>query len=465
MDHSKPADGLGHGRLPSRGRVPLLMQAASPRARAHRMGVVLVLCCVALLVSAVVPPSPAMRPASVRAFPNAHRGAAVATPTPRVVPAARAAPGAAPAAPRVPDSITAALTQDIAGMTLDEELGQLFIAEFTGTDFNASNATMVAQLHAGGIILYSVSIQSAAQTRALIASAQAHASMPLLVALDEEGGWVDRLQQLDGSRPSATQIGATGSTSYAYQQGERVARDMAALGFNLDLAPDVDVQLVAGPDQLTRTFGATPGTVITMAGAFLAGLQSQPGVAGTLKHFPGLGAATSDAHKDLPVINRTRAQIEAVELAPYRALIASGQAQVIMATDVLMPALDPNLPAELSPAIMTGVLRNELGFNGVVVTDALYMAGVADTYGMPQAAVMAIAAGDDLLLGPWTPEQMGPMIDALRTAVQNGTLSKARIDQSVRRILLLKMRMGLLPLPSATAHAINQTDVSAWAQR
>ena len=188
---------------------------------------------------------------------------------------------------------------------------------------------------------------------------------------------MDRLAQIDGNHPGAPEIGATGSTTYAYQQGAKMAQDMTSLGFNLDLAPDVDVKLVDGRDLLCRTFGSTPGTVTQLAGAYLNGLQ-QNGVVGTLKHFPGLGDALGDAHLSLPVINRTRDQIESVELAPYRSMINSGQVQMVMTTDLLLPSVDPVLPAELSPSIITGVLRSELGFDGVVMTDALYMQGISD---------------------------------------------------------------------------------------
>ncbi len=337
--------------------------------------------------------------------------------------------------------------QMIGKMSLSEELGQLFVAELTGTDMNANNIAMISQLHAGGIILYAFSMQTAQQTQALIHSSQANAKIPLIVSVDEEGGCVDRLTNIYGSHPGAPEIGATGSTTYAYQQGAKMAQDMTSLGFNLDLAPDVDVKLVDGRDLLCRTFGSTPGTVTQLAGAYLNGLQ-QNGVVGTLKHFPGLGDALGDAHLSLPVINRTRDQIESVELAPYRTLINSGQVQMVMTTDLLMPSIDPVLPAKLSPSIITGILRSELGFDGVVITDALYMQGISDKWGMPQAGVMAIQAGDDMFLGPWSAGQMSAMISALKTALKNGSISKARIDQSVRRILTLKMRMGLIPLPA-----------------
>jgi beta-N-acetylhexosaminidase len=332
-------------------------------------------------------------------------------------------------------------------MTLNEELGQLFLVALEGTTYNANNAAMIEQQHAGGILLYTDNMTSKEQTRALVAAAQAHADFPLLVLTDEEGGYVDRLTQFYGWRPSATDIGATGSTSFAQAQGLQTGKDMSALGFNADFAPDVDVQLVAGPDQVTRTFGSTPAAVTSLAGAYLTGMQSA-GVAVCLKHFPGLGAATSDAHLGLPVIKRTRDQIESVELAPYRALIATGQVGMVMSTDLLMRALDPTLPAELSPAIINGVLRQELGFDGVVITDALYMQGIAKTYNQTQAAALAIEAGDDMLVGAFTPIQVTWMEDGITQALANHQITKQRVDQSVLRILKLKLRMGMIPAPA-----------------
>lgn len=335
-------------------------------------------------------------------------------------------------------------------MSLDDKLGQLFVVALSDTDYNANNAAMVERMHAGAIILYTANMVSKDQTRKLIATAQAHATLPLLVLTDEEGGWVDRLIQFYGWRPSASEIGYTGDPKYATAQGLQTGKDMRALGFNADFAPDVDVQLVNGPDQSTRTFGTTPEGVTRMAGAYLTGMQNA-GIVACLKHFPGLGAATVDAHRDLPKIDRTIDQIEAVELAPYRNLIATGQVQMIMSTDLLMTAIDKNLPAELSPAIMTGVLRDELGYDGVVVTDALYMQGIAKKYSMATAAAMAIEAGNDMMEGAFSAYSVADMKQAIVDAMNRGDITPQRIDESVRRILLLKMRMGILPIPAGVA--------------
>jgi beta-N-acetylhexosaminidase len=426
----------------------------------------MVLLAVALLSAcgaggSLVDHTPGGRQIAGEGAPNAASATATATTTTGATSGPTYPPSWSPASAYVLDRIA---LQRIAQMSLDEELGQLFLADFIGSNLPPSDAGMIEQLHAGGIILYARSLLSAPQAQAMIAAAQAHATLPLLVTLDEEGGGVDRLRGIFPPRPSARTMSNSHSTAYAQRQGAGIGANMMSLGLNLDFAPDVDVQLVAGPDLGSRNFGTDPATVTSYAGAFLAGLQSA-GPVGCLKHFPGLGAATIDAHMGLPLITRTHDQIEATELAPYRNLIATGQVQCIMDTDLLMPALDPSLPAELSPTIINGVLRGELGFDGVVITDALYMDGIAARYSMPEAGVLAIQAGNDMLDGPWTPGQMSAMIQALKEALASGQLTKDRIDQSVRRILVLKMRMGLLPLlpikpPTDTSNATNSSNTS-----
>ncbi len=330
-----------------------------------------------------------------------------------------------------------------AGMSLDDKLGQLIIIQFTEQDYTPLQQELVQPFHPGGVILYDYAMGSADQVRNLLAGAQADSPIPMLTMTDLEGGGVDHLARYVGPHMSAPAMAASGDPTVATQAGVKFAQDMQSLGFNTDLAPDVDVALVNGPDQWGRTFGSTPQPVITYAGAFLQGLQSQ-NVVGCLKHFPGLGDATTDAHADLPIINRSRDEIEATELAPYRALIATGQVQMIMSTDLLMPALDPNLPAEISRPIITGVLRNELHYNGVAITDALYMKGISDKYPFVQAAVMAIEAGNDMIMAPFAPNMISGIIDWLKGDIANGNYSMAQLDASVTRILALKLRFHLL---------------------
>src|SRR6266436_6243010 len=215
---------------------------------------------------------------------------------------------------------------------------------------------------------------------------QQYADFPLLVSTDEEGGaYVHRLSHIYGPRMSASDIAATGDVNVATQQGLKAAHDLLALGINENLAPDVDVNLVNGYDMVTRTFGNTTQSVIKFSGAYMKALQG-PGVVACIKHYPGLGDAVTDAHTSLPVVNRTKDQIYSVELAPFKAFIQSPDRLLnpgmIMPTNVLMPAIDPKYPAELSHIFMTDILRKQFGYDGVVLTDALWMTGIAQHWNL-----------------------------------------------------------------------------------
>jgi beta-N-acetylhexosaminidase len=337
----------------------------------------------------------------------------------------------------------------VSHMTLDEELGQLIMVEYADTSYSSDLDTMINKLHAGGVIMYEFQMNTFNQTKHDIATMQQRASIPLLISTDEEGGpYVHRLSHIYGYRMSATDIANTGNPAVATQQGHKAAHDLLSLGINENLAPDVDVNLVNGYDMVTRTFGNTPQTVITYAGAYTKALQ-EDGVVACIKHYPGLGDATPDAHTTLPVVNRTRDQIYSVELAPFKAFIQSPDRLLnpgmIMPTDVLMPAIDPVYPAELSHIFMTDILRKQFGYDGVVLTDALYMQGITQKWNMYQAAVMALNAGNDMILGPTGADQMLATINALKVALQNGTLSKARVDEAATRIIALKMEYHLMP--------------------
>ncbi|HYT35451.1 MAG TPA: glycoside hydrolase family 3 N-terminal domain-containing protein [Ktedonobacteraceae bacterium] len=337
----------------------------------------------------------------------------------------------------------------VSRMSLDVELGQLIMVEYSDTYYSSDLDTMVNKLHAGGVIMYEFQMNTFNQTKHDIAQMQQHATFPLLISTDEEGGpYVHRLSHIDGYRMSATDIYNTGNPAVATQQGHKTAHDLAALGINEDLAPDVDVNLVNGYDMVTRTFGNDTASVIKFAGAYMQAMQSY-GVIACIKHYPGLGAAVTDAHKGLPVVNRSRQQLYDVELAPFKAFIQTqnklDNPGMIMPTDVLMPAIDPVYPAELSHIFMTDILRKQFGYDGVVLTDALYMQGITQKWSMPEAAVLALQAGNDMLLGPNGTGQMIEMLNAIKQALKDGRLTKARIDEAATRIIALKMQYHLMP--------------------
>src|SRR6266487_1937571 len=290
----------------------------------------------------------------------------------------------------------------VARMSLAEKLGQMIMTESEQNAYSDDLDYMITQLHVGGMIMYDSHLQTTSQARATTSLAQQRAQIPLLISVDEEGGaYVNRLKHIYGARPGPWEIYQKGSLSFARQQGVKMAHDLLSIGLNTDLAPDVDVMIVPGIDTAGRTFGTTAAAVIKYA-------------------------------------------------APYKTFINSPnplmQPAMIMSTDVLMPAIDPKMPAELSHIFMTDILRKEFGYDGVVLTDALYMGGISARWSEPQAAVLAIQAGNDMILGPMGSARTAAVIEALKQALHDGRLSMARVNEAVTRIIALKMQYHLMPV-------------------
>ncbi|WIG57501.1 MAG: Beta-hexosaminidase [Ktedonobacterales bacterium] len=361
-------------------------------------------------------------------------------------------------------------------MSLDEKLGQMFLIETGWQNYNGDTDNMVAGMHAGAMIIYQQNMATYGQLQSYIAAIQAHAKIPLLMSMDEEGGVVDRLGYLgfEPPLPAAQDLAASGNPNNATRAGAAAAKEMIALGINTDLAPVADVRTNPYAVEYTRIFGDDPQTVTTYAGAFLQGLQSN-GVIGCVKHWPGLGDVALDPHETLPTNDRTLAQLQSVDFAPFKALLPLNPG-MIMVTHIIVSAIDPTMPATLSPKLVDGVLRGQLGYQGVVMTDSLYMKGISDRYSLPEAGVLAVIAGDDLLEGAYDTTSMSAMIAALKQAISSGRITIDRINQSVRRILMLKIRYGMLPLrqvpgspqlasiPGAASapSAIADADVPKW---
>jgi beta-N-acetylhexosaminidase len=346
------------------------------------------------------------------------------------------------------DLVNQTVNYTMSQMTLDEKIGQMMMFETYAQSWNSTMVSMVSQMHAGAIIIYKKNMVSPSQLTTFISTSQAHTTIPMFVTMDEEGGNVDRLGDMGFSAPlpSATYLGSTGNPQLAAQAGARAAADLAKYGINTDLAPVVDVRLIPNQIEGPRLYGNDPATVTAFAGAFLQGLQ-QNHIIACLKHWPGIGDAAQDPHLTLPVINRTLPQLESTEFAPFRNLLKDNPG-MIMVTHVILSAIDPNMPSSLSPKVVQDVLRDELGYQGVIITDNLWMQGVSSRYSLGQAAVLAIQAGDDLLEGAWDPSHLQLMINAVKSAVTSGQISVSRIDQSVRRLLTLKATYGILPLHS-----------------
>lgn len=389
------------------------------------------------------------------------------TATPTLTATATTAPTATPQPPG--NALTAYAQSYVNGMSLDAKIGQLLYAQsYSGGVYQDPTSTLIRTYQPGGLIIYQGELQSATQAKTYFQRIQADAHLPVLIGTDNEGGGEWRLQNIFPTPiPSAADVGNSNDPQYAYQQGARMAQMSLSIGMNVDLAPVVDV----APNPYSRDFGTTPAQVSKMAGAWMQGLQDN-GVIGTLKHFPGLGGTSLDPHSGLPVINHSRSVIESVDLAPYRNLINSDDPPgIIMSTDILMTAVDPTVPAEVSYPIITGLLRNELHYNGVVMTDALYMGGMGQymcsvdhvspcnplTYAhdnpsvLTRLGIMALQAGDDMILGTFSLANTQAMVVGIKAAINNGTLTLTRIDQSVLRIITLKLRSGLLKMPASSS--------------
>jgi beta-N-acetylhexosaminidase len=288
----------------------------------------------------------------------------------------------------------------------------------------------------------------------LVHNLQTHANQSLIIATDEEGGIVDRLAPYYGPTPSPQELAATGNPQQAYAQAQLDAGRLRASGINTDFAPLADVYQGGAVSQ-SRMFGTTPGQVITYAGAFLDGLQ-QNGVMGTLKHWPGIGSAPANPDFGLPTITHSQAQLNAIDFATFRALL-SHQPGMIMVTHVIVPAYDPSEPASLSPVLINQMLRGQLGYQGVVITDAMDAIGLQQfmqqqgykdpAQGIAEASVRAILAGNDIIECPIEPDRLAAVVSAVTDAVQTGRISQDRLRQSLRRIIALKVRMGLITLP------------------
>jgi len=328
-------------------------------------------------------------------------------------------------------------------MSLEEKTGQMIACSYSGQFVNKDSETLkrlehlIVERKIGGLILFGGQVY---ETACLTNSVQKMAKVPILIASDFERGAGNQIQGAV-EFPPLMAIGATCSEEQAYLMGKITALEGRAMGIHLTYAPVADVNInPLNPIINTRSLGEDPREVSRLSTAFIKGCQEN-GLMATAKHFPGHGDTDLDSHSVLPVVSGDRSRLEKVELYPFKKAIEAG-VQAIMTAHLQLPALDstPNLPATLSPLILTGLLRGELGFKGLIVTDAMGMGGVTSLYSPQEAALKAIQAGVDMVLLPPTPDEV---IDSLIQAVKAGQISEARIESSVRRILEAKARLGL----------------------
>lgn len=335
-------------------------------------------------------------------------------------------------------------------MTLEDKLWQLFFVtpEALGGEGckRAVNDEFRENAEAkpvGGIILFAENVSSYSQTSAFLADMSSCFSVEPFLGVDEEGGTVSRLgsKGIITNNGSMSRIGASGDPSKAAEVGTRLGTELKALGFNLDFAPVADVLINENNTEIgNRSFGTDPETVSEMVVAETAAMQNE-GVSAVLKHFPGHGSTSNNSHNGTSVSQRTLEQLHESELKPFSAGIEAGADFVLVSHMSLPKVVGDNTPCSLSAYIISDLLKDELSFGGVVITDALNMGAVSNIYNSGEAAVAAIEAGADMLL---MPENLDEAYSALLAAVENGRVSEERIDESVLRILRVKEKRDII---------------------
>lgn len=325
----------------------------------------------------------------------------------------------------------------LADLSLEQKVGQVIMGGFPDPAADAATLAAVRDGSLGNVILFARNCPDAESVVALNGALQAAAPIPLLIAADQEGGLVTRLNVGATLTPGAMALGATGDTGLAEGIAAMMADELRGVGINVCLAPTADVNAnPANPVIGVRAFGEDPHQVARFVVATVRGLQGQ-GVAACAKHFPGHGDTGIDSHLALPRIDRGLADLERVDLVSFRAAIAAG-VRLVMTTHIQFPALDPDHPSTLSHAILTGLLCERLGFQGVVITDSMEMRGITQDRTPAEACLAAFAAGADIVCPSHERADQAGAHALILAAVRDGRVPLARLDEAVTRVLALK---------------------------
>lgn len=365
---------------------------------------------------------------------------------------AKPAQPSAPSPTVTPSPAKDPITELVAGMSLMEKIGQMVVVGMEGTQVQPEIISMIKDRHAGGIILFGNNLVTPDQTVQLLnalkqVNQDAGAKLPLLLSADQEGGRVTRLPKEIKAFPPSRTVGNTNEPKYAGRVGSALGKAMKAVGFNMNYAPVMDVN--TNPDNPVigdRAFGITAENVSIMGVQEMLGIKSQ-GVIPVVKHFPGHGDTSVDSHKGLPVVEHDLERLRSVELVPFVAAIKE-EVPVVMVAHILMTKLDPGVPASMSRVVIQDILRGEMHYQGVVITDDMTMEAVGKTMAIGPAAVQAVLAGADLVLVGHDPAQQKAVFDALAEAAQSGQLPVMKIDESVARIAKLKQGFALSDKPT-----------------
>jgi beta-N-acetylhexosaminidase len=343
-------------------------------------------------------------------------------------------------------------------LSMKEKIGQLFMCGFDGWEPTTEIESLIAEYGIGGVIYFRRNLQEASQVEELSVKLQTAATIPLFIAIDQEGGMVVRLEQGVTVMPGAMAQGAAGDERLTYEAAKWSGAELRAMGVNMNFAPCLDVNNnPLNPVIGVRSYGENPKHVAKLGAAAIHGYRDG-GIIAVAKHFPGHGDTASDSHHELPAVLHDIERLNAVELAPFRKAIEQG-VDAVMTAHVVFPAFEPdNVPATLSRKILTDLLRNHLGFLGVIVTDCLEMSAIAETLGVARGAVEAIKAGADIVLVSHRSARQTAALEAVMEAVMTGEIPEFRINEAARRVWGLKEKQGLF---LSTAPAMNRVSAEA----
>ncbi len=342
------------------------------------------------------------------------------------------------------------LKEQIMGMSLDEKIGQMVIVGLDGYTVDEQARQMIEEYDVGGFILFKSNIQNSNQMLELLNSLKSENranKVPLFLSVDEEGGRVSRLPDEFIKIPSNKTIGKLNNSSVSHQVGSIIGEELKSFGMNMDFAPVLDINSnPKNPVIGDRSFGTVPDLVSKLGVQTMKGLQSQ-NIIPVVKHFPGHGDTSTDSHVGLPKVNNDLKRLRSFELRPFQNAIENG-AEAVMVAHILLPKIDPKNPASFSKTIISDILRTEMNYDGVVITDDFTMGAIVKNYNIGQAAVKSILAGSDIVLVCHDFEKQKTVISALKNAAESGRLPMDRIDQSVTRILKLKQEHKITDEPA-----------------
>ncbi|MBY0754356.1 beta-N-acetylhexosaminidase [Clostridium sardiniense] len=349
-----------------------------------------------------------------------------------------------------------AIKDKITTMSLDEKIGQLIIGGFNGYTVDSNTENLIKENHLGGFILFQRNVENSNQLLKLINTLKSLNKgniAPLFISADEEGGTVTRMPNEIKKLPSNSYIGKINNEDFSYNIGKTLGKELNAFGINMDYAPVLDIN--SNPNNPVigiRSFGDNKDIVTRLGTRTMEGIKSQ-NVIPVVKHFPGHGDTSVDSHIGLPVVNCDLKRLNDFELAPFKSAIDKG-ADAVMVAHILLPKLDPKYPATLSYNIITDLLRKDIGFDGVVITDDMTMGAIMENYNIGNASVKAINAGADIVLVCHKYENIQTAINSIKKAVSDKVITEDRIDESVYRVLSLKEKYKL------TDNKINSVDVN-----